>query len=601
MVVVAGAPKSGKTRTVLSALAAAVPDSDVWWAHAAPGVLPDLVSALERKATRHDGTDESVEVADLYVVLDDLHCYGTDPATGITQDLLDRLLRHARVIATVHSSQLAFWQWTAKSHGQDGLPPSITPSLLKHIEACAITLDSVLTLDEYPGALTLAAQAPHIPREDDGSLKVPRHLERLAEYLAAVDQLAAKAKLGLAEGGYRRAVVEAAVDAAVLYPGSSATPKEFEKLTKIRRRSLAPNTPWSRSQFKDALDWAMAPIGGPGSPHALVLWYDKAYIGPGGYRLLDGLIAGLSLNWSADHLLPYLDRLSPKAILAAGLFLFPRTADTLRRVGVRPAIDLVAAAASRGSRRAQLVVIQMTHVNGHRDDAAELAAAIFWDGDGRDSRLGLLAARLAEEVDDLERARSIYVHLSGSEDPKALIRLATLESQCGDKFSAEEYAGRAFARPGTMRDIGAAMVPLLEPERLREPFVEVRLFLDAAERDAEAAYLLGRFMLAQPEPPVPGLVRLLLKSGEDAGFVEAAICNGVVAESGMEFDIAREHYERAAPDERFSPFVFGGDLRAWFRLGRLAELCGDLKEAAVQYGKAARAGHRGAQIWLQAH
>lgn len=313
-----GPPKSGKTRLVVEALRRSLPASTVWWVQCAPGVVPDLAHRAVRELTSPGGTrDPTLASRGLVIVLDDLQRCGANPVDGISGGALGRLTAVARVVGTLHDTELARWRAqmidrTAPGE-QELTHVGATRELVSALDAAAVTISPVLDAEERGRAEALLAASGA-----DGEL--PPRAHRWAEWLASVDALRSRAiDLGWHRGGYRRAVVEAALDAAYLYY-PSPTEDELEGLAAFHFKLTSPTRHWDPERYRSALDWATTPIGGSGSVHAVV----HADHDQGGYRLIDALQEPLSTlrgpqGWTPDHLWTA-PNLSHIALANAGLF-----------------------------------------------------------------------------------------------------------------------------------------------------------------------------------------------------------------------------------------------------------------------------------------
>lgn len=321
---IVGPPKAGKTRSLLEVLRTAVPDATVWWVNAAPRVLPNLVATLEREIGGSAGNTASTTDDDspLVVVLDDAHLCGTNPADGLTAHVLDRLTKAALTVVTIHAHQLATWTRAVTDHAAPGADLGqlagigATRGLIKRIQSARVDWIPDLDPDEYAAAINTLANSHHVTHEPGGTAAIPATASRLAEYLAAVGVLCDRADEGLTAGGYRAAAIIAALDATILYP-DGATLSQLAELTRWVHADTAPTRLWDEPEHHAALDWLTAPIGGPGSPHAIL----TASPSRTGYRLLDALAGRLtSPSPHLQHIRGHAAELPPDPAFLAGVY-----------------------------------------------------------------------------------------------------------------------------------------------------------------------------------------------------------------------------------------------------------------------------------------
>jgi hypothetical protein len=180
---VSGAPKSGKSRSVLETLQREHPDAITWWVNPSPTVLPLVVQAAKK------ASDEKEKPA--FIVLDDAGLIGTDPAGGLTaRRLHDLAAACTQLVVVVHNETLAAWEHQLTHRTPNDVDThSIGASrelmdLLQH----RIRYDSVLNGDETAPAAEAYEHADSRVKSFD--------LTRLAETLAGVDMLRDKAQWG---------------------------------------------------------------------------------------------------------------------------------------------------------------------------------------------------------------------------------------------------------------------------------------------------------------------------------------------------------------------------------------------------------------------
>lgn len=334
--VVVGPPKAGKSRSVLSALQNSAPDAIVWWVNTARGVLDQVADALEKEVAAPTGVRTSGDGAPRFIVLDDLQRCGVNPVDGLSEDLLERLTRHAHVVATLHEDQLANWELGDHDRSaQDDQSVGASRGLLHELNEATIRLSPALELDELAGAFDMLKQSRKVPTGRGGSL--PTNMHRLAEFLAAVDELWARSNLALQRGGCEGALVRAAIDASLIYP--NGCPREnLLTLTAWNWQLHERTRDWEASEFRRAFDWGTEPIGGPGSPHAIL--QRETRDGVSLWSLMDALSAKLrdAVSWTPVDLVGV--ELPPEDLLRVASVLFSRgEVDLARRLRERLAAE----------------------------------------------------------------------------------------------------------------------------------------------------------------------------------------------------------------------------------------------------------------------
>ncbi len=252
--VVVGPPKSGKSRSVLETLAGAVPDATVQWINPAPGVLPALVDLHRKEKNAGPGV----------VVLDDAQFLGVNPMDGLNAQRLTELASRSRLIVIVHEHDLGTWRNQINNRtvtaDADLSRIGATPELIELLDEHRIYYQTILDASELGTATALL--------DNVTSPVAGLDFTRLAEALASVDHFKSEATKELAAGGIRAALIEAAIDATILYP-TGAEIKQLEQLCKLHYLRFRPNLPWRTGQFDDAFGWAAE--GYKGSPHAILI------------------------------------------------------------------------------------------------------------------------------------------------------------------------------------------------------------------------------------------------------------------------------------------------------------------------------------------
>jgi TPR repeat protein len=434
MVLLVGPPKSGKTRSLAQVLRS-LDDSDqltVWWAHrASRQAIPTIARVLGNRSA-------GVPAERVIVVLDDLQLFGLDLAGGSGERDIRRILdTGATIAATVHSDFLARITATSFDHSfQSGreMAPS-NEALADILQSATVSYASVLDRSEV-------RRIPPGIRERVLGNVLGKEI-RLAEELAAVQQLTARAREALESitDPHRSAVVNAALDASVLYPEGV----ERDWLTRLGLWAFSrvtPNLEWRPEQFDAAVGWALMPIGGPGSVHAL-LQRDRY----GRYSIFDALPrALLPRGWQPDRVVEHRTELQAEQTNNVGSYLagwghentafhwfglaatkgdsfalMSQGAIRLRQGPGAPrliAAILLQMALDQGETRADLYLGWLDEDRGDYDDAIDryrraaaagepVAMRMLWEAL---DRAGGVASR-----DEARRCRQSYVNVLGAE------------------------------------------------------------------------------------------------------------------------------------------------------------------------------------------
>jgi len=385
---VLGAPKSGKSRSVLEVLQRHYSSALTWWVNPSPSVLP-LVLENAKKA--------KINERPAFVVLDDAGLIGTDPAGGLTaQRLHDLAAVCTKLVVIVHDETFADWEQQLTDHtgiGSDSPGSGATWELIDLIRN-GVRYDSVLDDRET----TPAAQA-----YDGADLRLKNFdLARFAESLAGVDMLRDKARKILASAtSVEAALIEAAIDTSIVFP-TGATPETLGSLAKEYYRQRQPNRPWRSNLLADAFDTVTTGITA-GSPHAILIT-----TGSSKYRLLDALAPEL-LHPDRDPLSVLKKTAIPEALLIK-------------------AVDNVAVWHYRNGRLVQ--------------------ARRMWNSQAAagDTRAMLILGALALKVEtDTEIAREWWERAANAGHDEAMYRLGELSQLRGKSELAQQWWERAAA------------------------------------------------------------------------------------------------------------------------------------------------------------
>jgi hypothetical protein len=250
LLVVAGPPKAGKTRSLLEAIRRTRPAAPVWWARPGPTTLRRLSDALER--------DDPTSARPV-IVADDFQKFGLSHHGTTGADIRRLLETGATVAATIHDSVIDDLQDATLDRRDERTADADLTDLLKRR---TVHIAPTLTSDELhrlPRALVSAAEQNGVHRDQ---------LARLAESLAAVDQLIAACEAArTASDPTCWALVAAALDARVIERGDATT---LDRFMHWHYRASAPTRLWTSALFNHALEWATRPVGGAGSPHSVI-------------------------------------------------------------------------------------------------------------------------------------------------------------------------------------------------------------------------------------------------------------------------------------------------------------------------------------------
>jgi hypothetical protein len=270
---VSGAPKSGKSRSILETVQRQHPAGLTWWVNPSPTVLPLVVeNAKKTKGSEKPGV----------IVLDDAGLIGTDPTTGLTAQRLADLAKACKhLIVVIHTQTLADWEHQLTDRTPGDLTSGGIGATRKLMDMLGyrIRYDSVLDDEETTPAAETYENANERVKSFD--------LTRLAETLSGVEMLKKQAlKLLETPASVEAALLEAAIDASIAFP-SGATEDVLAALATEHHKRRQPNRPWRSARFDDALDTLTTGITG-GSPHALLIAGNS-----GTFRLFDALVPEL--------------------------------------------------------------------------------------------------------------------------------------------------------------------------------------------------------------------------------------------------------------------------------------------------------------------
>ena len=596
LVVITGPPKSGKTRALVEVLHhnPAARDQRVWW----PFPHPEAITAI----IDHAGSD--ADPAGVVVVIDDLQEYRPGQLAGITSASLERLVATGvRVVATVHTSIVD--SLTARSIDHRADPSGL---LLDTSTGADTRLGGLLRQNAiaYTAELT-AAEQTHIPADlraaADRHRIAPNSMRRLAEVLAAVDQLHAQCEkqIGANDPTVNGSLIRAAVDATHLYP-QGCTREQLAQLTEWAHSRRAPTRLWDPTSYENALYWATTPIGGEGSPHAILQPNSATTL-----RLFDALLPRLQPHpWTPTHLDCHRQDLTASAQFQAGTALSRQDGDREQaRTWWRAAADaghpvamfnLGVLAYDEGDREQARTWWRAAADAGEPDAIFNLGALAYDEGDREQARTWWSASAdaghpgamltlgvLAEQDGDPEQARTWWRAAADAGHPGAIFNLGVLAEQDRDREQARTWwrAAADAGHPDAMFDLGVLAEQDGDPEQARTWW---RAAADAGHPDA--MFNLG---LLANEDGDPEQARTWWRAAADAGHPGAMLDLGALAEQDGDPEQTRAWWSAAAD---------AGLPDAMFDLGLLANEDGDPEQARTWWRAAADAGHPGAMFNL---
>jgi TPR repeat protein len=604
---VLGAPKSGKSRSIIEVLQQEHPEALTWWVNPSPTVLPLVVQAA-KKAPK--AAEQPV-----FVVLDDAGLIGTDPQHGLTAQRISELSKACtHLIVVIHEETLAGWEHQLTHRTPDALDmQSIGASqemvdLLHH----RVRYSSVLDNDEAtPAAEAYVGADARVQGFD---------LTRLAETFAGVQILLANARKALENPtSIEAALLEAAIDASIAFPfGASLDVLEILAVAHYRRRQ--PNRPWRPHLLEAAFD-ALATGITVGSPHAILITTDHTT-----YRLMDALVPELQ-HPDRDVLDMLMTRELPEQTINEALYYigswhlvqikFDKArkawAEAARRGEVNSMLNISAfahaegdqrtarmwseRAAEKGSARGMYNLSVLAHEAGDAD-AARACSELAAEAGSAPAMLDL--GILAHEEGDADAARAWWEQAAEAGMTEAMNNLGALADKEGNPDTAYGWWERAAAAGDSMamanlgiiafraRDLKTARIWLERAAENGSAEAIVNLGILADEEDdweravengsAEAIVNLGN--LAHEEGNADA-ARAWWKRAAAAGSAEAMYNLGALAHMADDRESARTWWERAAE---------AGDTTAMFNLGLLAYSEGDLAIAFSWWQRAARAG-----------
>jgi len=556
LVVVAGPPKSGKTRSMLECLQGSPWQGRDALVLSVNATLESLARALDRYEYLYSGSLERHRVV---VVIDDLQdrLSWPDPEMlgKLLEEVLERPLRPL-VVASVHDSWLAFTDAQARMRRFD---PHDRDLLL----LCAgVYYEAELTTDEEAAAQVAFAGIDL--SEDDR-----RDLRRLPEILASVPALLARVEAARRSTDHvLRAFCAAVLDAAAIAP----TGCERSLLRILTERHVEVDTPnfapLEDEAFRQTFDWGRSPIG-----------RERAVVNrvPGTsdtWKLFDVLADTLLPDWAIS---PCVDAaLDRSGLLFAGVFEYDQ--DRADR-----AMGLFARAAEMGDAGA------MVNFGFLLERQDRLEEAEKWFRKAADTfhtdamfRLGCLL----ERQERLEEAARWYRKAARFGHTDAMVNLAALLRN-QDHIQAAEKHYRQEAEAGDTDAMVNLAILLEDLNGAEEAEMWFRKAADAGDTDAMCllADLLDRQWNRRAE------VEEWWRRAASRGNADGMINLGVRLRIERRVDEAEMWFQKA---------VDAGRTDAMILLGLLLQDQDRLDEAETLYRRATDAGDSEARDYLRA-
>jgi TPR repeat protein len=545
---VTGAPKSGKSRSVLETLQRNHPDALVWWVNPSPTVLPLVVE--NAKKTRE--TERPV-----FIVLDDAGLIGPDPSSGLTaQRLCDLADTCTHLIVVIHTQTLADWEHqlisrrTALYAGTLGASRELMNQLGRRVPYGSVLDDK----ETAPAAVTYDNADKRVQSFD---------LTRLAETLSGVETLRSEATHLLENPvSVEAALLEAAIDASIVY-SAGCTVEVLEALAAAHQKRRQPNRPWRPEQLIDAMDKLTSGIT-VGSPHAILVAGDHD-----AYRLFDALIPEL------QH--PERDIVASLGVLMGADLpesaVHKAVSGTSRWYALQGFFDK--------ARQVQLYAAN----HGHTASMHALAVYAEASGDLQAARSWLERAAEAGDADAMFARGNLANDVGATEEATTWWQRAAEAGQAGAmtrlEFSWEEFQR---ARPIWEREAdkgaSAAMLNLGMVADHEGDMASAKMWWEKAAIEGNARGLLHLGDLAHTEDDMAS-AKMWWEKAAAEGVADALVSLGALADREGDIASARVWWEKAA--ERSEP-------QALFSLGVLAWREGDVSTAKLWWEKAAALG-----------
>ena len=575
LLVLAGPPKSGKTRTLVEALkSSSLSNCPVYWLEPRQDSISKVVNALPATLTKS-----------AIVVLDDLQNFKFEGDQALTPGALDALMKRAMVVATLHESAVKKWnllQFDHRAETKSQLADVPGREVQRRLADNQISINPTLSFDELQ----------NLDKVFPKTLVDAKSYLHLASELAAADALNQKLSHALAENdAHIQNIFRGIVDAKIIWP-EGATLEELKRLSQAEHNYHS-NAPWSETEWQDAITNFTESVA-PNAPHAILM---RTLGDRNKYSLFDALWAvHKPINWSAEALedepLDFLEL----AICAGDANFYEE------------AIRIASQLDASDSDVCHFLGF-FSYQLGWMDEAETWFQKSAESGDS-DSQYSL--GILYEEAGRIAAAEAMYREASDAGHPEAQNNLGVLFERIGKLEEAEEFyrkaadAGNALAQ----NNLG---VLLENTDRIDEAEELYRKAADAG--NALAQNNLGQIFLhaenyLDAEP--------LFRKSAEAGESEAQNNLGVIFERIGKLEEAEEFYRKAADagnalaqnnlgallhksdrideaEELFRKAADAGNALAQNNLGALLENTDRIDEAEELYRKAADAGNAPAQ------
>jgi TPR repeat protein len=564
-VIVSGAPKSGKTRTLLEKLKDSnLSNANILWLDPSPGVLQLF---LERTV--------NANMSNTVVMLDDIQKFGFDAANGITLSRLKQLSERTKVLVTVHAdslnalTRLELVNYTTESLNseQSATPNKLSksqltnrPAVRQSLAESTIEVAQELTNNEFH---SLSQETKDLLSLEDFSKGC-----QLASIYASIDELEEKATNLYKRGDSSSALLRAVVAA---YPVSSSgmTDEAIIKIAELIYLKLHPNGRIKLSLFDSPFDFLTQGVV-PGSDKAILI---KESGSANKFLLLDGL-------WER------LKHIVPKSDFA----LVEQTLDQESRLDFgsnlwwhfdfeEEALSIMSRLESEGFLEAFSVHAHFFNESNPELEKEILLKAAQMNFAKAQNRLGVLAYA----ADDNKTAKEWYTKAANQNFDWAQLNLGTLASDEGDLETAKEWYTKA-ANQGlaeAQNRLGVLIARDGDKEKAKEWYTK------AAEQNFDwAQHNLA--MMASDEGDLETAKDWYTKAANQ-GLPQAQNRLGVLLADSGDKESAKEWYTKAA-DQNFD--------WAQLNLGTLASDEGDLETAKEWHTKAANQGLADAQNYL---
>ncbi len=275
---ISGAPKAGKTRTLVEALKkSAIADWQTFWISPAAGAIDRVLQQLS-----------GMQVKSLIFVLDDLQKFSFDNINGLNAQKLEELSQYGTVVGTIHTSTVERWQASRTDHrmtGNSAFPGSKSLDLI---------LRNTMNMESKLSDQELAIADARLKN----TIADRQEISHLPAWFASVDALIGQARVLQVADLQEQALLWALIDAKVLYP-EGTTIELIEYLAKSWFKNKSPHGFWSDSSFESALVAVTTGVTS-GAPHSILM---PNLDNPDKFSLMDAIWYDIAPErWSTEHL-----------------------------------------------------------------------------------------------------------------------------------------------------------------------------------------------------------------------------------------------------------------------------------------------------------